>query len=150
MAQPIKPAQIQMDLVSQGTGMRRTAAPPGAQMLLDPTSNPIMSNQPFRQAQHAQQSLGIRAQDGISQQMASATRMQDQVVRGAAEAEEMARGLKRETVGLILDKTNTPNLDMLFSDKGLAEKVTRDSMQQMAIAEQMSPDLADYSGQLMA
>ena len=62
----------------------------------------------------------------------------------------MARGLKRETVGLILDKATTPALDMLFADKGLAEKVTRDSMQQQAIAQQLSPDLADYSGQLMA
>ena len=150
MAQPIKPAQIQMDLVSQGTGMRNTTAPPGAQMLLDPTANPMMSNQPFRQAQHAQQNLGIRAQDSMMQQRAGAERQQDQAIRGAAEAEEMARGLKREAVGLILEKADTPALDMLFSDKGLAEKVTRDSMQQMAIAEQMSPDLADYSGQLMA
>ena len=150
MVQPIKPAQIQMDLVSQGTGMRNTTAPPGAQMLLDPTANPIMSNQPFRQAQHAQQHLMVRGEESGRQKMAGSERLQDQAVRSAAEAEEMARGLKRETVGLILDKANTPALDMLFADKGLAEKVTRDSMQQQAIAQQLSPDLADYSGQLMA
>ena len=150
MAQPIKPAQIQMDLVSQGTGMRNTTAPPGAQMLLDPTANPMMSNQPFRQAQHAQQNLMARGQEKEMQGLAGAQRQQDQAIRSAAEAEEMARGLKRETVGLILEKADTPALDMLFADKGLAEKVTRDAMQQQAITEQLSPDLADYSGQLMA
>ena len=150
MSQPIRPAEIQMELVSQGTGMRRTTAPPGAQMQLDPTANPMLSNQGFRQIQHAEQNSAVRAQDANQQYLTAGTRAQDQAVLADASAQEKARALKEGAVKQILDSANTPALDMLFSGNGMAEMVTRDAMQQQAIAEQLSPDLADYSGQLMA
>jgi len=152
MAQPIRPAEIQMDLVSAGgmEGMRRTVAPPGAQMLNDPTSNPMVSNQPFRQAQHAQQGMLLRNQEAGHQMMSDMSRQGDEAIRSAAAAEQMARDMKRETVAMILDKSSAPATAVLFGTKGLAEKVTRDAMQQQAIGEQLSPDLADYTGQLMA
>ena len=149
----MKPAQIQMDLASLGNGMpgmRNSTAPAGAQMQLDPTTTPAMSNQPFRQAQHAEQNLQMRGQAAMGQYMSDNTRQQSEMLRTAGEAEEMARGLKNETVALILEKGSAPNTAMLFSDKGLTEKVTRDAMQNMAIGQRLSPDLADYSGQLMA
>ena len=152
MAQPIRPAEIQMDLVSQGemSGMRRTSAPPGSEILLDPTSNPMMSNQPFRQAQHAEQNVRNRQQDAMGQYMADNERQSDEAIRQMSAAQQKASDLKRETVAMILDGGNAPATAMLFSDKGLTEKVTRDAMQQRAIGERLSPDLADYSGQLMA
>lgn len=150
MAQPIRPAEIQMDLVSLGTGMRNTTAPAGAQIQLDPTSNPAMSNQPFRQSQLAGQNVDQRTQDAMSQYMASNTRQQDNMIRAAGEADERARGLKNETIALILERSSAPASGLLFSDKGLTEMVTRDAMQNMAIGERLSPDLADYTGQLMA
>jgi len=152
MIQPIRPAEIQMDLVSAGgmEGMRRTSSPPGAQMLNDPTSNPMVSNQPFRQTQLAQQGMMLRDQEASGQQMAHMERLSEEVVRTAAASEQKARDMKRETVAMILDKTSAPATAILFGTKGLAEKVTRDAMQQQAIGEQLSPDLADYTGQLMA
>ena len=152
MAQPIRPAEIQMDLVSAGgmEGMRRTSAPAGAQMLHDMTSNPAVSNQPFRQAQHAQQGMMVRAEESGMQGMANMERLSDEAIRDAAGADQKAKDMKRETVAMILDKSSAPATAMLFGQKGLAEKVTRDAMQQQAIGERLSPDLADYSGQLMA
>ena len=153
MSQTIRPAQIQMDLVSSAegmTGMRRTSSPPGEQQRLDPMSSPMMSNQPVRQMQLGQQNLLNRQRDAQSQYSADATRQSDQALRAAAEAQEAARNMRAGTVAMILDGTSAPATALLFGEKGLAEKVTRDAMQMKAIGEQLSPDLADYSGQLMA
>ena len=84
------------------------------------------------------------------QTLAGATRQKDIGITEAASSEQKARDLKRETVAQILDASNAPATTMLFSDKGLAETVTRDAMQMAAISQRLSPDLADYSGQLMA
>ena len=150
MAQPIRPAEIQMELVSQGTGMRNTTAPPGAQMQLDPTTNPMLSNQPFRQTQLAQQNVQQRGTEAMYQNLSGATRQNDIAITEAASSEQKARDFKRESVAMILDRSNAPATAMLFSDKGLQEQVTRDAMQMAAISQRLSPDLADYSGQLMA
>ena len=153
MAQPIRPAQVQMDLVSQASGMsgmRRTSAPPGTQQFLDPSSSPVVSNQPARQLQLGEQTLLNRGRDAMSQYSADATRQSDEALRSAAEAQNMARNLRADTVALILDGVNAPAMGLLMGQRGMEERVTRDLMQSKAILERVSPDLADYSGQLMA
>ena len=153
MAQPIRPAEVQMDLVSAAegmTGMRRTAAPPGSQQMLDQLSSPMMSNQPARNMQIAQQTVNNRTMDAATQGMANMQRMSDVAVRDAAEAQHMAKDMRDRTVATILDATSAPATGLLLGEKGLAEKVTRDAMVQQGIGERINPDLSDYSGQLMA
>ena len=160
MAQPIRPAQVQMDLVSASegmTGMRRTAAPPGAQQFLDPASSPVISNQPGRQMQLAQQTMLNRGRDAMQQYSADATRQSDEALRASAQAQQKAREMRNDTVAQILDGAGAPAMGLLLGQRGMAERATRDAMQQQAIMERMSggginnsPDLADYAGQLMA
>ena len=153
MAQPIKPAQVQMELASAAdgmTGMRRTSAVPGEQIRLDPTASPLISNQPQRQMQLGQQNMRNRVVDAQMQYKADATRQGDEMLRSAGEAQQMARDLRANTVAQILDGTSAPATALLFGEKGMAEKVTRDAMTNQAIGERLNPDLGDYSGQLMA
>jgi len=152
MAQPITPAQVQMDLASMAdgmTGMRRTSASPGPNALLG-GSNPAMSNQPVQQATLAEQSVRNRMLDANSQRLADAERQQDLMTRDMAARQQQAIDLKNETVAAILDGANAPATAMLFADKGMPERVTRDAAVNRGIIEQMSPDLSDYAGQLMA
>ena len=152
MAQPITPAQVQMDLASMAdgmTGMRRTSAPPGPNAMLGGAS-PAMSNQPVQQATLAEQSVRNRMLDAGSQRLADVTRQEDLMMRDTAERQQKAQDLKNETVAFILEKTSAPNTAMLFADKGMPERITRDVAVNRGIVEQMSPDLADYAGQLSA
>ena len=152
-SQPIRPAQVQMELASAAdgmTGMRRNTSPPGAQVHLDPTSTPMISNQPQRQMQLGQQNIRNRVMDAQMQYQADATRQSDEMLRSSGEAQQMARDLRASTVAQILDGTSAPATALRFGEKGMAEKVTRDAMTNKAIGEQLNPDLGDYSGQLMA
>ena len=131
--------------------MRRTSAPPGAQLLLDPGSTPMISNQPQRQMQLGEQNIRNQCYaDAQMQYKADATRQGDEMLRSAGEAQQMARDLRASTVAQILDGTSAPATALLFGEKGMAEKVTRDAMSNKAIGERLNPDLGDYSGQLMA
>lgn len=153
MAQPIRPAQMQMDLVNvaNGTpGMSRTSAPSGPQGVLDPMSNPMMPNQGNQQMFLGQQQARNNAMDAQMQYAAGAERQEDVMLSAVSDAQEKAKNMRDRTVATILEESSAPNMAMLMGQKGMAEKVTRDAMQQMAIAKNMSADLADYTGQMMA
>ena len=51
---------------------------------------------------------------------------------------------------MIIENSDASVMPMLMADKGLLEKTTRETMQGIAVAQRTSPDLADYTGQLMA
>ena len=153
MAQPIRPAQMQMDLVkvANGTpGMSRTSAPSGPQGVLDPMSNPMMPTQGNQQMFLGQQQAKNNAMDAQMQYATGAERQEDVMMSKVADAQYQARRQRDLAVGTILEEASAPNMAMLMSQKGLAEKVTRDAMQQMAINKNIPADLADYNGQMMA
>ena len=153
MAQPIRPAQMQMDLVNlaNGTpGMSRTSAPSGPQGVLDPMSNPMMPNQPNQQNYLGQQQALNNAMDARMQYRSGAEREEDVMMNAVSDAQSKAKGMRDRTIATILENSSAPNMAMLMGQKGMAEKVTRDAMQQMAIAKNMPADLADYTGQMMA
>lgn len=151
MSQPIRPSQVQMDISSMGgnEGMRRTAASPGPNALLG-AANPAINNQMVQQAQLAQQNLQQRMQDSMSQNMAGQERNMDEMQRGMNEQEFAAQNLLNETKSNILEANSSGNAMMALSDRGLAEKVSRDIASQRAISERLNPDLGDYAGQLSA
>ena len=151
MAQPIRPAEIQMNLVAGAEGMPgmlHTSAPPGSQMMLDPSVTPQMSNQPQRQAQFVGQQMTQRGIEAQMQGLAGATRLASEQVREAGEAQAMAKELKNKTVDQILEVSSAPVMGLINSDKGFKEALYRDTLQGMAVAQRTAPDLADYAGQL--
>lgn len=153
MAQPIRPAQMQMDLVNvaNGTpGMSRTSAPSGPQGVLDPMSNPMMPTQGNQQMFLGQQQARNNAMDAQMQYATGRERQEDVMLNAAADAQSKARGIRDRAVATILEEASAPNIAMLMGQKGMAEKVTRDAMQQMAINKNIPADLADYNGQMMA
>jgi len=153
MAQPIRPAQMQMDLVNvaNGTpGMSRTSAPSGPQGVLDPMSNPMMPTQGNQQMFLGQQQAKNNAMDAQMQYATGAERQEDVLMSKVADAQYQARRIRDLAVGTILEEASAANMAMLMGQKGLAEKVTRDAMQQIAINKNIPADLADYNGQMMA
>ena len=153
MAQPIRPAQMQMDLVNvaNGTpGMSRTSAPSGPQGVLDPMSNPMMPTQGSQQMFLGQQQARNNQMDAQMQYAAGAERQENVMMSGISDAENRAKRQRDITVATILEEASAPNMAMLMGQKGMAEKVTRDAMQMMAINKNIPADLADYNGQMMA
>lgn len=153
MAQPIRPAQMQMDLVNvaNGTsGMSRTSAPSGPQGVLDPMSNAMMPNQPNQQRYLGEQQALKNAMDARMQYATGKERQEDVMMNTVADAQSKARGIRDRAVATILEESSAPNMAMLMGQKGMAERATRDAMQMMAISKNLPADLADYTGQMMA
>ena len=155
MSQPIRnmaaASQLDLSSIAMGEpGMRHTAAAPGPQMMLDPQTTPAMSNQPMRQMQLATQNAIQRGTEAQMQGMSGAQRNMELAALDESAAKNKAQSLLNETKSLIIDSSDASTLPMLLADKGLMEKVTRDTMQGIAVAQRTAPDLADYSGQLMA
>lgn len=147
----LRPAQVGLDMASMGgyEGMRRTAAQPGANAELG-ASNPAMNNQLLQNTQLAQQNQMVSAEENSFQAMAGQERQMSEGKRQADARAYKAQDLLNETKANILDANNAAATMMLFSNKGLTEKVTRDVAAQKAIGERLNPDLGDYAGQLSA
>ena len=58
--------------------------------------------------------------------------------------------MKNMYVNNILENSQEGVATMALANPGVGEVVTRDAMINRAIANQLNPDLGDYSGQLMA
>jgi hypothetical protein len=149
MAQPIRPAQMEMDfsnLRNNTPGMSRTSSTRGPNSIVDPMSNPARNAQTNQQMFLGRQRATEDMRTGMQGVTTNAIRQQDVAMTAAAEAIAKAQKLKTDTVATVLEASSPASLKMLTETPGMAEEATRSYMTQMAI----NSDLGDYAGQLMA
>jgi hypothetical protein len=153
MAQTMRPSMIQMDVGSLGPnmGMRAETATPGPNQLIggglaDLNVNPNQSKNMFG----AQQNQMMNGKTAEMLYTADAERGRDTGNLVQSGAEYKANLMKNMYVNNILENSQEGVATMALANPGVGEVVTRDAMINRAIANQLNPDLGDYSGQLMA